>query len=149
MIAQIAAGLVAAFLVLFMKGDAKISAMAFERGALIPLLAEFLGTFALAFVVLNTATAAANSNNSFYGLAIGFTVLASAFSLGGYPGGAFNPGSRSRHHCDGTKCGRKYLDSSDRRTRRLSGCGGDFSFRQSDDVQRDVVSPPDRPVRTN
>ena len=48
MIAQVAAGLVAAFLVLFMKGDAKISAMAFERGAIVPLLAEFLGTFALA-----------------------------------------------------------------------------------------------------
>src|SRR6476646_2835297 len=45
MIAQSAAGLVAAFLVLFMKGDSKVSAMAFERGALIPMLAEFLGTF--------------------------------------------------------------------------------------------------------
>src|SRR4029077_9336653 len=60
MIAQFAAGLVAAFLVLFMKGDSKVTAMAFERGALIPLLAEFLGTFALAFVVLNAATAKAN-----------------------------------------------------------------------------------------
>ena len=29
--------------------------------------------------------------NSFYGLAIGFTVLACAFALGGYSGGAFNP----------------------------------------------------------
>lgn len=55
------------------------------------LLAEFLGTFALAYVVLNVATAKANANNSFYGLAIGFTVLAMAFAFGETSGGAFNP----------------------------------------------------------
>jgi hypothetical protein len=36
------------------------SSMAFEKGALIPLLAEFLGTFGVAFVVLNAATAKAS-----------------------------------------------------------------------------------------
>ena len=55
------------------------------------LAAEFLGTFALAYVVLNTATAKAHITNSFYGLAIGFTVMACAFSFGSYSGGAFNP----------------------------------------------------------
>src|SRR5690349_13647105 len=35
------------------------------------LTAEFLGTFALAYVVLNVATAKGTSGNSFYGLAIG------------------------------------------------------------------------------
>jgi len=55
------------------------------------LLAEFLGTFALAYVVLNVATAKGTSGNSFYGLAIGFTVLAMAFVLGRFSGGAFNP----------------------------------------------------------
>ena len=55
------------------------------------LLAEFLCTFALAYVVLNVATAKANAGNSFYGLAIGFTVAASAFAVGGISGGAFNP----------------------------------------------------------
>ena len=55
------------------------------------LTAEVLGTFALAYVVLNTATAKANNGNSFYGLAIGFTVLTCAFTFGGYSGGAFNP----------------------------------------------------------
>jgi aquaporin Z len=53
--------------------------------------AEILGTFALAYVVLNVATAKANNGNSFYGLAIGFTVLTCAFTFGGYSGGAFNP----------------------------------------------------------
>ncbi len=55
------------------------------------LLAELLFTFALVYVVLNVATAKANENNSFYGLAIGFTVLAGAFSVGAISGGAFNP----------------------------------------------------------
>lgn len=55
------------------------------------LLAEFLFTFALAYVVLNVATSKANSGNSFYGLAIGFTVLTGAFAVGSISGGAFNP----------------------------------------------------------
>src|SRR5438067_482293 len=53
--------------------------------------AEILGTFALAYVVLNVATAKANINNSFYGLAIGFTVMAFAFTFGVFSGAAFNP----------------------------------------------------------
>jgi len=63
------------------------------EGAAVPrvLLAEFLFTFALAYVVLNTATAKGTANNSFYGLAIGMTVLAGAFAVGPISGGAFNP----------------------------------------------------------
>lgn len=53
--------------------------------------AEILGTFALAYVVLNTATAKGTNGNSFYGLAIGFTVMACAYTFGGFSGGAFNP----------------------------------------------------------
>jgi aquaporin Z len=53
--------------------------------------AEFLFTFALCYVVLNVATAKGTGGNSFYGLAIGFTVLAGAFSVGHISGGAFNP----------------------------------------------------------
>ena len=55
------------------------------------LLAEFLFTFALVYVVLNVATAKGTSGNSFYGLAIGFTVLIGAFAVGDISGGAFNP----------------------------------------------------------
>ncbi|MBU0696795.1 MAG: aquaporin [Bacteroidetes bacterium] len=54
-------------------------------------LAEFLGTFALVWVVLHTATAADIKGNSYYGLAIGFTIMACAYGLGGITGGAFNP----------------------------------------------------------
>ena len=56
-----------------------------------PWLVEILFTFALALVVLNTATSSGTSNNSFYGLAIGFTVVVAAFAGGGISGGAFNP----------------------------------------------------------
>jgi len=55
------------------------------------LVAEVIGTFALAYVVLNVATADKNAGNSFYGLAIGFTVTAMAYTLGPVSMGAFNP----------------------------------------------------------
>jgi aquaporin Z len=55
------------------------------------LFAEFIVTFALGWVVLNVATAKHNDGNSFYGLAIGGTVVAGAFAVGGVSGGAFNP----------------------------------------------------------
>ncbi len=55
------------------------------------ILAELLGTFALAYVVLNVATAKGTNGNSFYGLAIGGTVLAMATALGSFSGGAYNP----------------------------------------------------------
>lgn len=54
-------------------------------------LVELLFTFALALVVLRTATAEQTKGNSFYGLAIGFTVMVGAFAGGGISGGAFNP----------------------------------------------------------
>jgi aquaporin Z len=55
------------------------------------LTVEFLFTFALAYVVLNVATSAGTRDNSFYGLAIGFTVVSGALAVGGVSGGAFNP----------------------------------------------------------
>ncbi len=55
------------------------------------LIAEFLFTFALVYVVLNVATAKGTSGNSFYGLAIGMTVMTGAFAVGSISGDAFNP----------------------------------------------------------
>jgi aquaporin Z len=55
------------------------------------LVVEFVFTFALAYVVLNVATAKATEGNSYFGLAIGFTVAAGAFAVGDISGGAFNP----------------------------------------------------------
>jgi aquaporin Z len=90
-LAQVLAAVVAGRLVLFMQGYPAVAPFEFKSGPIVPLLAEFCGTFALAYVVLNTATAKATAGNSFYGLAIGFTVMACAFALGSYAGGAFNP----------------------------------------------------------
>jgi aquaporin Z len=55
------------------------------------LLAEFLFTFALAYVVLHVATAGDTEGNSFYGLAIGFTLAVGILAVGSISGGAFNP----------------------------------------------------------
>lgn len=55
------------------------------------LVVEIIYTFALCSVVLNVATAKGTSGNSFYGLAIGFTIVIAAFAGGGISGGAFNP----------------------------------------------------------
>ncbi len=55
------------------------------------LVVELLLTFALAYVVLNVATARDTANNSFYGLAIGSTLATGAFAAGSLSGGAFNP----------------------------------------------------------
>ena len=55
------------------------------------LVVELLFTFALAYVVLNVATARDTANNSFYGLAIGSTLATGAFAAGSLSGGAFNP----------------------------------------------------------
>lgn len=63
----------------------------FPAGALKTALAEIIGTFALAFVVLNVATAKGTEGNSYFGLAIGGTVLAMAFAFGRFSGGVFNP----------------------------------------------------------
>jgi aquaporin Z len=88
-VAQIVGAVAAAFLAMFLYGKSG-TPMEITN---VPqaLVAEFLFTFALAYVVLNCATAKGTLDNSFYGLAIGFTVMAAAFSVGGISGGAFNP----------------------------------------------------------
>lgn len=89
MVAQVAGGVLAGILALALKGNPSLTA----KMVPVPesLLAEFLGTFALVWVVLNVATAKATAGNSNYGLAIGFTVTTMAFAVGGISGGAFNP----------------------------------------------------------
>ena len=89
MIFQVIGAVLAAFAVKFLKGGVAVGPL---HPATVPaLLAEFLFTFALVYVVLNVATAKSTAGNSFYGLAIGFTVLIGAFSVGNISGGAFNP----------------------------------------------------------
>jgi len=88
-IAQITGAALAAIIVLFMKGNPVVTPMVLDVPRAV--VAEFLYTFALCYVVLNIATAKGTSGNSAYGLAIGFTVLTGAYAVGGISGGAFNP----------------------------------------------------------
>jgi aquaporin Z len=90
MIAQLAAAAAAALLVnKFLRAGIAVTPIAPKIG--LALTAEFLFTFALVYVVLNAATAEGTSGNSFYGLAIGMTVMTGAFTVGDISGGAFNP----------------------------------------------------------
>ena len=54
-------------------------------------IVELIFTFALAYTVLNVATAQGTEGNSFYGLAIGGIVVVGAYAVGGISGGGFNP----------------------------------------------------------
>jgi aquaporin Z len=87
-IAQLLGAFAASGVVRYLKG---IPGPAQELQIMPALIAEFIGTFALCYVVLNVATAKATAGNSNYGLAIGFTVVVMAYALGGISGGAFNP----------------------------------------------------------
>lgn len=86
---QLLAAIIAALTTIYLKGTA--AAAPLELDPLKALLAEFLFAFALCFVVLNTATVNATAGNSYYGWAIGFTVLVGAYAVGTISGGAFNP----------------------------------------------------------
>jgi aquaporin Z len=87
--AQVIGAIIAVFVIRMFKGNYTVAAL--QPDVPNALLAEFLFTFALVFVVLNVATARGNKGNSHYGLAIGLTVMAGAFAVGGISGGAFNP----------------------------------------------------------
>ncbi len=90
-VAQFLGAVAAAGMVHLITGQTFAPAPAADVGVMPPLLIEALFTFLLALVVLNTATHRAIKGNSFYGFAIGGTVMAAAFAGGGISGGAFNP----------------------------------------------------------
>jgi aquaporin Z len=88
-VAQILAGVAASLVAVYLVGKSG-TPMEIKNVPLV-FVAEFLFTFALAFVVLNSATSKDTAGNSFYGLAIGMTVMVGAFAVGGISGGSFNP----------------------------------------------------------
>jgi aquaporin Z len=90
--AQVAGALLGAGAGRFVAGTGPEAAFAVSGSALgQALVAELLFTFALAYVVINVATSKDSDGNSFYGLAIGGTVLVGALTVGGISGGVFNP----------------------------------------------------------
>lgn len=95
LVAQIGGAFLATLTAEFLLGSyvslPEISMMDLSSKIFPALLAEFLGTFLLALVILNVAIAKGTAGNSFYGVAIGFTVIGIAYAFGGISGGAFNP----------------------------------------------------------
>lgn len=89
MLAQILGASAASLLAVKIKGSSLIVAAA--PNTLNALIAEFIFTFALVYVVLNTATSKKTAGNSYYGLAIGFTLMAAAYAIGNISGCAINP----------------------------------------------------------
>ena len=87
--AQLAGAALAAALAGFLKRGAMVITV--QPPALPAFLVELVFTFALAYVVLSVATSKKSAGNSYFGLAIGFTVMAAAYAGGGISGGAFNP----------------------------------------------------------
>jgi aquaporin Z len=90
-VSQLLGAIAAALAVRAIMGQTFAPAPAPEASTSAALLVEFLYTFALALVVLNSAASAKTHGNSFYGLAIGFTIVVAAFAGGPVSGGAFNP----------------------------------------------------------
>lgn len=91
LLAQIGAALVAAWISYFVTGVTFAPQLGSGIGADRALLVEALYTFALVAVILNTATVPRVAGNGYYGFAIGFVVVAGAFTVGTVSGAAFNP----------------------------------------------------------
>lgn len=91
--AQLAGAFLAAWLAKFTMDPGLVRTLSTSgaHAVFAALFAEFFFTFALVYVVLNVATSKHQPGNQFFGLAIGFTVGAGAFAVGGISGGAFNP----------------------------------------------------------
>jgi aquaporin Z len=89
--AQLAGAVAAALTVRGVLGQTFTIAPAEGFAATAAVAVEALYTFALALVVLNVATIQKTKGNSYYGLAIGFTVTVGVYAVGPLSGGAFNP----------------------------------------------------------
>ena len=91
-VAQVAGGVIAAVIARAVVNPASVKTLTLSGHAeAAAAVVELLITFALCYVVLNVATSKDQPGNGFFGLAIGFTVVAGAFAVGGISGGVFNP----------------------------------------------------------
>jgi len=90
-VAQFAGAIAAGAIAAWILGRSFAPAPSPDVTPLQALLVEFLFAFALCLVVLSTANSRKTSGNSYYGLAIGFTVMAGAYAAGPVSGGALNP----------------------------------------------------------
>ena len=90
-LSQLAGAFLAALTVNWFIGDVMQVAPSNTASVMQILAVEAIFTFALMLVILNVATHQKTAGNSYYGLAIGFTIMAAAFAGGGISGGVYNP----------------------------------------------------------
>jgi aquaporin Z len=91
-IAQLAGGVVAGVVARAVVNPVAVRTLTLSgHGEAAVAAVEVLITFALCYVMVNVATSKDQPNNMFFGLAIGFTVVAGGFAVGAISGGAFNP----------------------------------------------------------
>mgnify|MGYP002640371052 FL=1 len=90
-LSQLAGAFLAALTVNWLIGDVMQVAPSNTASVMQILVVEAIFTFALMLVILNVATHPKTAGNSYYGLAIGFTIMAAAFAGGGISGGVYNP----------------------------------------------------------
>ena len=90
-LSQLAGAFLAAIFVQWVGGSVMQIAPNDSASVMQILAVESIFTFALVLVILNVATSPKTEGNSYYGLAIGFTVMAAAFAGGGISGGVYNP----------------------------------------------------------
>lgn len=91
MIIQLIAGTVGALVGFTMYGSTfNVEPMGYFGGKQAAVV-EILYTFMLCFVVLNCACSKSSAGNQYYGLAIGFVIIAGGYSAGAVSGGALNP----------------------------------------------------------
>lgn len=91
MLVQLVAAIAAAAVFQAIHGGKMVVAPGSKYSYGAALVAEIVFTFALVSVVLHSAVSKKTLGNSYYGIAIGFVLMAGAYSVGTISGGAFNP----------------------------------------------------------
>jgi aquaporin Z len=91
MLVQLAAAIFAAGVFQAVQGGKLIVGPSSSASFVAALLVEIIFTFALVSVVLHTAVSKKAKDNNYYGLAIGFVLMAGVYAGGHISGGAYNP----------------------------------------------------------
>ena len=89
LVSQLLGSVVATYFIMLLGNDFSIVSNTDDISSFF--VAEIMFTFLLVFVILNVALNKNLKGNQFYGLAIGLTVTAGAFTVGDISGAVFNP----------------------------------------------------------
>jgi aquaporin Z len=91
MLGQIGGGFCAALSYWFLFGQTFTIAPVGQYSLMSAIIVEILYTMALCYVVLNVTTTRKQDGSNYFGLAIGFTIVSAALTIGGISGCVLNP----------------------------------------------------------